>query len=169
MNTTTLSAITYIALERGDLVEVLLKEIDKTNWTKCIFLTTDPDNNHYLVEEFVASNAVSIAQSKIEKGWITKAIYNGNTMVGFAMYGYSEEHGVFEICRLMIDYKFQRQGLGRKALSLIIKEMSKNKECSEIYISFEPENHSAKKLYEEFGFENTGKILEDELLYCLII
>lgn len=23
---------------------VLLKDIDKTNWNKCIFLTTDPDN-----------------------------------------------------------------------------------------------------------------------------
>ncbi|MDN4088527.1 GNAT family N-acetyltransferase [Paenibacillus polymyxa] len=148
---------------------VLLKDIDKTNWTKCIFLTTDPDNNHYLLEKFVASNAVSIAQSKIERGWITKAIYDGDTIVGFAMYGYSEEKDFFEICRLMIDHKFQRQGFGKKALSLIIEEMSKNKQCSEIYISFEPENYSAKKLYEEFRFENTGKILDDEMLYCLKI
>lgn len=57
-------------------MEVLLKDIDETNWLECIFLTTDPDKNHYLVEKFVASNAVSIAQSKIEKGWITKAIYS---------------------------------------------------------------------------------------------
>ncbi|MNW36523.1 Spermine/spermidine acetyltransferase [compost metagenome] len=126
-------------------MEILLKDIDKTNWTKCIFLTTDPDNNHYLVEEFVASNAVSIAQSKIEKGWITKAIYNEDVMVGFAMYGYSADNGFFEICRLMIDHKFQRQGFGRKALSLITKEMSKNKDCSEIYISFDSKNHTLRK------------------------
>ncbi|OPA73822.1 diadenosine tetraphosphatase [Paenibacillus selenitireducens] len=148
-------------------MEVLLKDIDETNWLECIFLTTDPDKNHYLVEKFVASNAVSIAQSKIEKGWITKAIYSEDTMLGFTMYGYSEEDNRFELCRIMIDYKFQRQGFGRKALSLIIKEMSKNKECSEIYLSFDPENHSAKKLYEEFGFGKTGKIVDDEVLYCL--
>lgn len=47
--------------------------------------------------------------------------------------------------------------------------MSKNKQCSEIYISYEPENYFAKKLYEELGFENTGKILDDEMLYCLKI
>ncbi len=150
-------------------MEVLLKDIDEGNWEKCIFLTTDPDKNHYLVEKLVASNAVSIAQSKIEKGWITKAIYSEDTMVGFTMYGYSEGDNCFELCRIMIDHKFQRQGFGRKALSLIIKEMSKNKDCSEIYLSFDPENHSAKKLYEEFGFENTGKILDDEILYCLKI
>ncbi|MBE9917124.1 GNAT family N-acetyltransferase [Paenibacillus donghaensis] len=146
---------------------VLLKDIDETNWQECIFLTTDPDKNHYLVEKFVASNAVSIAQSKVEKGWITKAIYSEDTMVGFTMYGYSEEDNCFELCRIMIDYKFQRQGLGRKALSPIIKEMSKNKECSEIYLSFDPENHSAQKLYEEFGFEKTGEVVDDEVLYCL--
>ncbi|AWB45552.1 diadenosine tetraphosphatase [Paenibacillus sp. CAA11] len=148
-------------------MEVSLKDIDETNWLECIFLTTDPDKNHYLVEKFVASNAVSIAQSKIEKGWITKAIYSEDTMVGFTMYGYSGEDNCFELCRIMIDHKFQRRGFGRKAINLIIEEMRKNKECSEIYLSFDPENNSAKKLYEEFGFENTGKIVDEEVLYCL--
>ncbi|GIP19946.1 N-acetyltransferase [Paenibacillus sp. J22TS3] len=146
---------------------VLLKDIDETNWQECIFLTTDPEENHYLVEKYVASNAVSIAQSKIEKGWVTKAIYSENIMVGFTMYGYSEQDNCFELCRIMIDHKFQHQGYGRKALSLIIKEMSKNKECSEIYVSFDPENHAAQKLYEEFGFKNTGKIVEEEIIYCM--
>ncbi|GAB6989145.1 GNAT family N-acetyltransferase [Paenibacillus pini] len=150
-------------------MEVSLKDIDETNWIQCIFLTTDTDNKHYLQEEFVASNAVSIAQSKIEKGWITKAIYSDDTMVGFTMYGFSKEDQCFEICRIMIDHKFQRKGYGRKAINLVVREMSKIKECTEIYISFEPENHSAKKLYDEVGFINTGKMLDDEILYCLKI
>lgn len=146
---------------------ITLRDIDTTNWTKCIFLTTDPDNNHYLLEEYVASNAVSLAQSKIEPGWITKAIYHEDTMVGFTMYGFPEDEQIFAICRLMIDHRYQRQGFGRKALELIIEEMTKNEDCSEIYISFEPENLAAKKLYGELGFEDTGRIVEDEILYCL--
>ncbi|MFD1175916.1 GNAT family N-acetyltransferase [Paenibacillus puldeungensis] len=150
-------------------MKVTLKDIDESNWIECILLTTDPDKKYNLNEEFVASNAVSIAQSKVEKGWITKAIYNEDTMVGFAMYGFSEEDGLFEICRIMIDHKFQRKGFGREALRLIIDELSHNKNCTEIYISFDPNNHSAQKLYEEIGFENTGQIMDDEMVYCLKI
>jgi len=46
---------------------ITLREIDENNWIECIFLTTNNKNNHPLLEEFVASNAVSIAQSKLKK------------------------------------------------------------------------------------------------------
>lgn len=148
-------------------MKISLQGIDASNWTTCIFLTTDPQKEHKLIEEFVASNAVSLVQAAMEPGWTTRAIYHEETMIGFAMYGYSHSDQRFELCRLMIDYRFQRRGFGRQALRLIMDEMSRNPDCSTIYLSFDPHNDTAKTLYEEFGFQNTGHIVEDEWLYSL--
>lgn len=96
-----------------------------------------------------------------------KAIYNEETMVGFAMYGYSASDRRFELCRLMIDFRYQKQGFGKQALRLILEEMSRDERCSEIYLSCDPENRSAQKLYEAFGFRDTGRQADDEQLYVL--
>lgn len=150
-------------------MNINLKDIDESNWEKCISLTTNKEGQHFIIEEFVASNAVSIAQSKVEKDWITKAVYAEDTMVGFAMYGHCYEYNIYEICRLMIDHKYQGKGYGRAALEKVIEEMKNLKDCNEIFISFDPENHVGKKLYESFGFKDTGDAIEDELLYSLSI
>jgi diamine N-acetyltransferase len=148
---------------------IILKDITNENWIKCICLTTNKDNTNTIFEEFVASNAVSIAQSKVQEGWITKAIYNNDTMVGFTMYGYSNEYKFYELCRLMIDYKYQQSGYGTETLLKVIDEMRNWKECKEIFLSFDPENIVGKKLYESLGFKNTGKFIDDELLYKLTL
>lgn len=150
-------------------MNIYLKDIDDENWEECILLTTDKDGKHFICEEFVASNAVSIAQSKVEKGWITKAIYAENTMVGFTMYGYNYEDNYYEICRIMIDHKHQGKGYGKIALRKVIEELKSFKDCNEIFLSFAPENQVGRKLYESFNFKNTGKIIEDELLYSLTL
>lgn len=150
-------------------MNIYLKEIDESNWEECILLTTNKDNIHYLGEEFVASNAYSIVEAKFEKGWITKAIYAEDTMVGFAMYGYCPEESLYEICRLMVDHKYQGKGYGKAALLKIIEEMRSFKDCGEIFISFVPENKIGKKLYESLGFKDTGKIVDDEILYSLCL
>jgi diamine N-acetyltransferase len=45
-----------------------------------------------IFEEFVASNAVLLAQSKVQEEWISQAIYVGDTMVRFTMFGYCHEN-----------------------------------------------------------------------------
>lgn len=148
-------------------MSINLKEIINENWIECIRLTTNEDNSNTVFQKFVASNALSIAQSKIQEGWTIRAIYEENTMVGFTMYGYSVENKFYEICRLMIDHKFQRKGYGIKAMLIVIDEMRSNKDCKEVFLSFDPQNEGAKKLYEKVGFVNTGEIIDDELLYKL--
>jgi len=150
-------------------VTVSLKDIDKSNFWECIKLTTNKEGKRFLSEKFVASNAVSIAESKIYDFWITKAIYAGEIMVGFAMYGYCPDDELYELCRFMIDHKHQGRGYGRRALELIIEEMKQIYNPKEIYLSFVPGNERAKKLYEIFGFKDTGKIEDGEIVYCLSI
>lgn len=152
-------------MDYGGSMKLYLKEIDESNWIECVFLTTNQDQQHFVREEFVASNALSIAQSKIEKEWITKAIYVDEVMVGFTMYGFNVEHNFYEICRLMIDYRYQGKGYGRLALQRVIDEMIAIDGCYEIYLSFDPNNIIGKFLYESFNFIDTGKIVDGEVLY----
>ena len=58
----------------------------------------------------------------------------------------------FSITRLMIDQRWQREGIGRKALELTIKEIRRRSPTARILIYCEPENFVAKRLYAEFGF-----------------
>ncbi len=148
-------------------MSIYLKDIDENNLEECTLLTTNKDGKHYVFEEFVASNAFSIAQSKVQKGWTVKAIYHDDLMIGFTMYGYCYEYDFYEVCRFMIDHKYQGKGYGKLALIKIIEEMKKNEECKDIYISFDPKNNIARSLYESLGFKDTGKTLEDELLFKL--
>lgn len=146
---------------------MILVDITKDNWEKVIFLTTNTENSHTICEEFVASNAYSILQSFYEDEWIIKAIEHEGELIGFAMYGYCEERNFYELCRFMIDRKYQGQGYGTQALSLIVEEMKNKYNCNEIYLSTEPENARAKHVYEKFGFVSTGEIWYDEELYVL--
>ncbi|SOC19494.1 diamine N-acetyltransferase [Ureibacillus xyleni] len=152
--------------------KITLQEIDSKNFFQCIMLKSKNYKGYHLFEEHVASNAFSIAQSKVEPDWITKAIYNTeNQMVGFAMYGLSPLLNVYFITRLMIDYKFQGNGYGKQAMLEIIEEMKRLYSCEEIYTSFVPTNERAKKLYMGLGFQDTGREVEfggeTEPLYCL--
>ncbi len=146
-----------------------MKLIDITgeNWEKVVMLTTNTDNSHTLGEEFVASNAYSIIQSVYEPGWTIKAIEHDGLLIGFTMYGLYEEKNSYEICRFMIDRKFQGEGYGKQALALIVEEMKKQFSCDKIYLSIEPSNLKGKHVYEKFGFVSTGEFLEDEEVYCL--
>jgi diamine N-acetyltransferase len=150
---------------------VTLRDIDRYNFFECIMLKSQDSKGYPLFEEYVASNAFSIAQSKVEPEWMTKAIYNEeNQMIGFAMYGLSPMLNVYFITRLMIDYRYQGKGYGRLAMMEIIHEL-KEISSGEIYTSFVPSNGRAKALYMSLGFSDTGRVVEfggeTEPLYCL--
>ena len=54
----------------------------------------------------------------------------------------------------MIDKRYQGRGYGRKAMQLALDYM-RTFPCGEaenIWLSYEPENEAAKKLYASFGF-----------------
>lgn len=149
---------------------ITLKDVTSDNWLQCILLTTNPSGDHTLFEGFVVSNAVSLAQSKIEPHWKTKAVYHEDTLIGFTMYGFDFKQNYYEICRLMIDFKFQGKGYGKMALLQILEEMKKELQCEEIYLSFDSENVIARRLYEGVGFQDTGQIVKgniEERLYRL--
>ncbi|WP_419955289.1 GNAT family N-acetyltransferase [Neobacillus niacini] len=149
---------------------ITLKEVNKQNWLEIVRLCSAEDQKNRVFEKTIASNCLSLAQASMEENWTVKAIYQNDIPIGFTMYGYSDELSGYEICRMMIDYKFQGKGFGRQALNLVIKEMVNQFKCDEIFITFVPQNEKAKQLYVSAGFKDTGKVvkaLEDELIYSI--
>ena len=130
-------------------------------------------------EDFVASNAISLAQAYDchADGDFAQAfgIYDGETPVGFAMIGHNSEdyEGMAEVYRhsyclwrFMIDRRYQKRGYGRDALKLLLDYVRSFPDGAEALwsTSWEPENKVAAKLYHDFGFTENGETDGDEIV-----
>ena len=139
-----------------------LKEIDRDNFHPVIELSVFDEQN-----DFVANNCYSIAQSKAQPECVPLAIYNDDELVGFVMYCMDVTDNEYWIYRIMIDKKYQKKGYGKLAMLQVLELLKQDKEHSKVYISFEPENEVAKKLYESLGFTPDGRVVYGETVYCL--
>ena len=125
-------------------------------------------------KNFVARNECSLAEAYVAltNGGVALpfAICRNKKPIGFLMIGYgvsSEEEWEDEnpefiemakksycLWRFMIDKRYQGKGYGRKAMQLVL-DYIRSFPCGEAktcWLSYEPENEVAKKLYASFGF-----------------
>lgn len=134
--------------------DVRLADVTAENWRAVAGLKLADDQKHLL-----ASNVYSIAQSKFDPDARPRAIYAGDTVVGFMMYDVpaaSEQPREASIYRFMIDSKQQGKGYGRAALALAIAEIRTIPDIETISISYLRGNEIAKAFYASFGFVETG-------------
>jgi len=136
---------------------MLFKEITKENFWDCIELTVAEDQADY-----VTSNAVSIAQSKVQPECIPLVVYDNDTMVGFIMYCIDEDDGEYWIYRMMIDKNHQSKGYGKEALRKLLEIIKKDKSHNKIYLGVHKESIYAVKLYKSFGFNFDGQVFGSE-------
>ncbi|WP_046226950.1 GNAT family N-acetyltransferase [Paenibacillus dauci] len=132
-------------------------------------------------KKYVASNLSSVASCYVLSinggNPFPLAIYAEEQPVGFVMITYGITgydlpriaEGNYCILRLMIDQQYQNKGYGRKAMKRIIEFIrtypaGPAKYC---WIPYSPDNTSARKLYESFGFRDNGEICHDELITVL--
>ncbi|MBE9167014.1 GNAT family N-acetyltransferase [Pleurocapsales cyanobacterium LEGE 06147] len=98
-----------------------LKEVTKNNWIDCIHLSLYPEQ-----ESNLASNVVSIAESKFEPHYQLRAIYKKEKVIGFLAFCVEDdppEPELYWLFRFMLDKDFQGKGYGTKALNLVIDEI----------------------------------------------
>ncbi len=136
---------------------IVFKEITKENFWDCIALSVAKDQ-----VDFVTSNAVSIAQSKVQTECIPLAVYDDDIMVGFIMYCIDEDDGEYWIYRLMIDEKYQSRGYGRKSLEQLIKIIKQNISHNKVFLGVHLESKYAVELYKKFGFYFNGQVFGNE-------
>lgn len=123
--------------------------------------------------EFVAANKDSLVHACVRmtsegKQVFPFVIYNGKKPVGFIMitYDVGEDDGEepsaewflrnsYYIWRFMIDKRYQGNGYGREAMRLALEFVRTFPagEAKYCWLSYEPENEVAKKLYASFGFQ----------------
>jgi len=85
------------------------------------------------------------------------------------MMSYYAEKNLYDIWRFMIDERFQNKGYGKAALQLSIEYLCKEFNVKEIFLSFEPNNAVAEKLYSNAGFRRTGEMDGNEIIMRLDI
>jgi len=115
-------------------------------------------------KEFVAPNSVSIAQAHFEeKAWF-RAIYAGETPVGFIMLYDDPDTPRYFLWRLMIDGRYQGNGFGRSAVELLIEYVRTRPNGTELLVSHVEGEGSPEQFYRKLGFEHTGEIDHGELV-----
>ncbi|MED0668325.1 GNAT family N-acetyltransferase [Pseudobacillus badius] len=139
---------------------ISLRPVDRSNWEACIKLQPKQGQRG-----FIASNLYSIAESKFLPQFKLKAIYYGETLIGFAMYGIDPDDGNYWIYRFMIDGQFQGHGYGKRAMKLVIQDIEGRDDRTDvIWLGYEPNNEQGRKLYASVGFEETGMAPWGEIL-----
>ncbi len=134
-------------------------------------------------KNFVAGNDISIIEAYTAitgNGYAFPfGIYEDDTPIGFLMIGFdTDEHwedapiiakGNYNLWRLMIDKRYQRKGYGKEAVRLAL-EFIKTFPCGKAeycWLSYEPENETAGRLYRSFGFVETGEMDGEERIAVL--
>ena len=134
-------------------------------------------------KNFVADNDISIIEAYTAitgNGYAFPfGIYDGDTPVGFLMIGFDADDywadapaiakGNYNLWRLMIDKAYQGKRYGKEAVKLAL-EFIRTYPCGDAeycWLSYEPENRVAAKLYSSFGFEETGDMDGEELIAVL--
>lgn len=136
---------------------LLFKEITKENFWNCIDLSVAKEQ-----VDFVTTNAVSIAQSKVQPECIPLAVYDDDIMVGFIMYCIDEDDDEYWIYRMMIDSNFQSKGYGKKTLQRLLEIIKQDKTRNKIFVGVHKESIYAVKLYKCFGFYLNGQVFGNE-------
>ncbi len=119
---------------------------------------------------FVAPNAVSLAEALFAPDAWYRAIYLGEELVGFVML--SDESLLqplpkapkIAVWRFMVDARFQRKGIGRAAMLLVIEHARNRGAFQTLQLSYVAQEGGPEQLYLSLGFRPTGEIDQGEVV-----
>jgi len=145
---------------------VSLREITAETVREICALEVGPDQ-----QGLVAPNAISIAEAYFEPAAWFRAVYAGETPIGFAMLydptrARAPEGGP-ETCflwRFMIDHLHQRKGYGVAALRLLVAQARTLPGVTRFKTSFVDKPGNASPVYTRAGFRVTGEIDDGEIV-----
>ncbi|MEL6372798.1 MAG: GNAT family N-acetyltransferase [Pseudomonadota bacterium] len=147
--------------------KVTLKAITADNWEEVADLEVSDEQ-----DDFVASNAFSIAESKFNDHAVPLAIYAGDEPVGFIMYEPQHDEddpSTFLIYRFMVDEDHQGEGHGRAGMAALLDRLRATPACRRITICYVAGNARAKAFYASFGFKEVGTNDDGELVAEIIV
>jgi diamine N-acetyltransferase len=139
---------------------VSLREITEETVVEIINLSnTLPDAQR----KMVADNAKSIAQAHFSKHAWFRAIYAGETPVGFIMLYDNPDEQEYFLWRLMVAGPHQGKGYGRKAIELLLDYVRTRPGAQELLTSCVEGEASPEGFYRRLGFDRDGKMYDEEV------
>ncbi len=122
--------------------------------------------------DMVAPNAITMAQSIFEHGSEIFGIFDGDKPVGLlaiidlthpeADLDPGDDPDTIYVWRLMVDAAHQRKGFGTAGLDHAMA-IARDRGRARLAISAVPDDGSAIPVYEKYGFQRTGRIVEGEV------
>jgi N-acetyltransferase len=124
-------------------------------------------------ERFVANNGVSIAQASVSANAVARAVYAGESLVGFVMLydptldpalAVKDENpaDALYVWRFMIDFASQRSGLGKQTMRAVFDYALARPAFKRIRLSYVPIEGNPSPFYASLGFTETGELDDDE-------
>jgi diamine N-acetyltransferase len=140
-----------------DMPPVSLREITSDNLDLVLRLSVTEEQE----KVYPRSNAYSIAEAHVanDASWI-RAVYAGETPVGFLMTSEAPEKGEYFLWRLMVDARHQGKGYGRRAVELLIERIANLQNAKVLWASHLKEDGDAGGFYRKLGFEYTGETIQ---------
>ena len=126
----------------------LAKQVHKlhVNWNSDMFLDVEQVIPIERLEKLLKTESIYIARLE-------------NKIVGYIIIdikekdnGFMRYRKILSIDTLCIDEKFKRQGIGTKMLEFA-KRLGKQKNCTDMHLTVNPNNKNAIKVYENFGMK----------------
>lgn len=130
------------------MIRICFEEIDETNEAAVRSISLKSGQ-----ETFIETVDECLAEAELYAEWRPVAIYAGEDVVGFAMYGSFGPNRDTWIDRIMIDARHQGKGFGRAAMEALIVRVCGEYGVDTVYVSIIEENEVARRLYESMGFE----------------
>jgi diamine N-acetyltransferase len=147
---------------------VTLNEITAATVRDVIKLAVAPDQ-----QQFVAPNGTSLAEALFSNEAWYRAVHRDGVLVGFVML-YDESmrpdpptNPNIGLWRLMIDQRYQRQGIGREVIRLIVEHARAKKCFSTLSTSYVPGPGSPGDFYLSLGFVPNGEVDGGEIVAIL--
>lgn len=117
--------------------------------------------------KMVAPNGQSIAQAHFSPHAWFRAVYAGETPVGFIMLYDNPDEPEYYLWRLMIAGPHQGKGYGRRAVELLIDYVKTRPGAVELLTSCREGEGSPEPFYRSLGFERNGRMEGEEVVMSL--
>ena len=136
-----------------------LISITEDNWMEVASLSVKEEQKKY-----VAPAIGILARGYVYRDCNAKiyAFENDGVIVGTALVReFTDEPLGYDLQQFMIDKQYQRKGYGSQALHLILDELRKEGHYDHVELCVKKADIEAIRLYEKYGFVDSGYIDED--------
>lgn len=138
---------------------IRLTEITEENWLDVAGLSVKESQRGYL-----APPIGIIARGYVYRDCRARvlAVENDGIIVGVALVReFTDEPLGYDLQQFMIDEKHQGRGYGSAALGLILDELRREGRYDHVEVCVKKDDVAAIRLYEKFGFTDSGYVDED--------